>query len=202
MLRQKDEQIRKTRAVIQGILALKKSSVMRTELVKLVYLADNRFYESTGRTITGNLYMWDHYGPNAVENAIVSEADQLVRSGLLRMVSQPSKYGGESYLYWMDDPSAAWKDAAPALDEGERQVLMEIVHQYSGLNLESLVSESKKTQPFKDAQQYGRLRLRQNEKAAELRGRLESSGGFLEEARMGLKDADEGRWVWDEELDA
>lgn len=201
MSRQKDEQIRKTRAVIQGILALKKSRASRTELVKLVYLADNRFYESTGRTITGNLYMWDHYGPNAVGNAIVSEADQLVRLGALRMATGPSMYGGETYWYWIDDPSTTWENAAPALDEGERQVVMDIVRQYGKLSLKSLVSESKQTQPFKDAQQYDPLRLLQNEKAAEMRKLLQSSGAFLEEGRMALKEADEEKWVWDEELD-
>ena len=64
--------IPKTRTVIQGILGLLGTRVSRTALVKLVYLSDNRFFESTGRTITGNAYMWDHYGPNAVSHAIAN----------------------------------------------------------------------------------------------------------------------------------
>lgn len=172
----------------------------RTELVKLVYLADNRFYESTGRTITGVTYMWDHYGPNAVGHAIASEADRLVSAGLVRMSVRRSVYGGDSFQYRVDDSEEAWRAASKPLDEGERQVLMDIVKQFGKLPVASLVGESKRTPPFRNARQYGLLALEQDRHAEELREEFGSNGQFLEEGTIGLRDADEGRWVAAEDL--
>ena len=94
--------IQKTRDTILGMLALLDRKVGRTELVKLVYLSDSRFFESTGRTITGITYMWDHYGPNAVGHATANEADQMVNEGSVRVEIRPSMYSGYAYDYWVD----------------------------------------------------------------------------------------------------
>jgi uncharacterized phage-associated protein len=198
----KQDQIKKTRATIQGMLALLKRKLGRTELVKLVYLADNRFYESMGRTITGNLYTWDRYGPNAVSHAIANEADELANLGAVRMVVRQSMYGSDVYQYWVDDPTRAWAAAASVLDEGERQILMDVARQYGQMSLRDLVKNSKETRPFKKAQQYDLLTLEQDENARQMSARLGSDGEFLEEVKLGLEDADRGRWVWDEELDS
>ena len=39
------------------------------------------------------------------------------------------------------------------------------------------------------------------ERAEKMRLQLSSSAAFLEEVKMGLRDADEGNWVNDDELD-
>ena len=174
----------------------------RTELVKLVYLCDNRFHESTGRTITGNTYMWDNFGPNAVSHAIVNEADQLVNHGSLRMAVRQSMYAGIAYEYWIDDPSATWRDVEGTLGPGECQVLMDVAKTFGRRSLRSLIEASKQTRPFTNAEQYQLLELEQVERAKRTRKMLESSGEFLEDAEMGLQDAEAGNWIWDDDLDA
>ena len=196
-------QIDKTRAVIRGMLALlAKKKVGRTELVKLVYLCDNRFYESSGRTITGNTYMWDHFGPNAVGDAIANEANEMANSGSIRMAVRGSIYGGSAYDYGVDDPSDAWLTVEDTLDVGERQVLKDIAKTFGRRTLQSLIKFSKDTRPFASAQQYGILKVEQDKRAQEVRNRLDSSGEFLEEAEMGFQDAEAGSWVSDDELDS
>jgi hypothetical protein len=197
----KSEQIAKTRAAVQGLLALLRKKVGRTELTKLLYLADNLFYESRGRTITGNTYMWDHYGPNAVSNAVISEADELVIRGVIRMAIRPSAYGGSAYEYWVDAPNETWEDVASRLDAGECQVLMDIVNQFRRTPLSSLIKHAKATPPFVKAQQYDILQLEQIERASEMQKQMDSCGELIEEVKLGLKDTEEGHWVWDEDLD-
>ncbi len=183
------EQITKTRAVVRGMLSLSGRKLHRTELVKLIYLADNRFFESTGRTITGNTYMWHHYGPNSVGHAITSEANMLVDAGAIRVTVSESMYGGESFRYWVDDPSKEWMDINSTLDAGERQVLMDIINQYGNMSIQGLVGESKRTAPFEGAQQYQLLEMKQDANAKKLRAKLGSSGDFLEEAAVSIEEA-------------
>ncbi len=194
--------ISKTRAVIRAILLLRRRKVLRTELVKLVYLADNRFYESTGRTITGNTYRWDHFGPNAVSGAIVDEANAMADEGMVLMSARPSMHGGSAYPYWIrsSDQGSAWKTVESALDAGERQVVRDIVKQFGQMGLESLIRRSKATVPFAEASRYGILTLQQNQQAEVMRSRMDKAGEFLEDAEAGLRDADAGEWVSDEQL--
>ena len=193
------EKLRKTRAAIVCVLgALGRKKVHRTRLVKLVYLADNRFFESTGRTLTGNAYMWDHYGPNAVGNAIVAEAGELVDLGVIRMFVGVSAYGGGAYRYWVDSPEEAWELARNDLDASELQVLMEAVEEYGGLDVGSLVRESKETRPFARAEQYSVLEMEQSPRARELREALASDRGFMEEAESGIREARAGAWGLEE----
>ncbi|MCH7625624.1 MAG: SocA family protein [Chloroflexi bacterium] len=193
------EQIEKTRAVVRGMLSLTGRTLHRTELVKLIYLADNRFFESTGRTITGNTYMWHHYGPNSVSHAITCEAKELVDAGTIRMTVSESMYGGESFRYWVDDPDGEWGNIGSTLDAGERQVLMDIVSQYGNMSIQSLVGASKRTIPFEDARQYQLLEMKQDANAKNMRTKLESSGEFLEQAAVSLEEAENGEWVDDSE---
>ncbi len=192
--------IPRTRRVIQGILGLLATQVSRTALVKLVYLSDNRFFESTGRTITGNAYMWDHYGPNAVSQAIANEADELADKGTIRMSIRPSMYGGDAYQYWVDNPDSVWQETERVLSAGECQILLDVANRYGRMSLGSLIERSKETRPFVNAGQYESLRLHQDEGAKEMRKRLASSGDFLEDSQSGLDDADAGDWVSDDHL--
>ena len=192
--------IDKTEVVIQGFLALLGKRVSRTQIVKLVYLADNLFYESTGRTITGTKYMWDHYGPNAVGDSIADTTDQLASEGeVCRVVG--SYKGSHTYNYWVNDPSATWETAASALSYGERQIVRDIARKYGRYNASDLANLSKKTRPFENARKYEILRFEQNERAKELQDMLNASPGFLEEVRLGFEDLEEGRLVWADELE-
>ena len=193
----------KTHLTIQGILALLNKPAGRTQIVKLVYLADNRFYESVGRTLTGNAYIWDHYGPNDVDDSITTAADELAECGRIVRTPVVSWSGRDTFRYSVKSPVSAWQKIAPHLNAGEQQILRDIVKQYGHItNATQLAEASKQTTPFANAKQYERLQFKQSERAIELQNMLASNPDFLEEVRLGLADEDEGRWVWDEDLDA
>ena len=192
-------QIDKTRAAIIGILALTGTKVLRTKLVKLVYMADNRFYEFTGRTITGNLYMWDHFGPNAVGNAIANEANELSRQSKVRMSVHPSMVDGDSYEYWVDDADTSWEAVESLLDEGERQIIVDVTREFGRQGINTLVKKSRETSPFHNAQQYDLLQFEQLDRSIRMKEKVDSEGDFLEEVEIALKEADEDQWIWDDE---
>ena len=194
------EHIDKIEVVVQGFLGLLGKRVSRTQMVKLVYLADNLFYESTGRTITGTQYVWDHYGPNAVDNRIADTTDQLASEGEVCRVLGSYK-GSHIFNYWVNDPHATWRKAASELSDGERQIVRDIARKYGRYNAFDLANLSKKTRPFKNARKYEILHFKRNERAKELQNLLASSEDFLEEAKLGFEDLEAGRLVWANELD-
>jgi len=190
--------IDKTDLVIQGFLGLMGKRVSRTQIVKLVYLADNLFYESTGRTITGTQYIWDHYGPNALDDSIAIAADRLVGEGeVCRVVG--SYQGNHTYNYWVEDSPATWRRVASALSDGEGQIVRDIAKKYGRYNASDLASLSKDTKPFENAKQYEILQFKRNERAKELQEMLSASPDFLEEVRLGFEDLEAGRLVWADE---
>ena len=193
------ERTDKTELVIQGFLGLLGKRVSRTQIVKLVYLADNLFYESTGRTITGTQYVWDHYGPNAMDDSISIAVDRLVSGReICRVVG--SYQGNHTYNYWVNEPDAAWRSTASALSEGERQIVLDVVRKYGRYNASDLARLSKKTKPFENARQDEILQFKQNERAKELQEMLSASPDFLEEVRLGFEDLEAGRLVWADEV--
>ena len=194
------ELIEKTEIVVQGFLALLGKRISRTQIVKLVYLADNLFYESTGRTITGTQYIWDHYGTNSVDDVIANATDQLVIEGEVRRAVGSYK-GSHTFNYWVDDPDATWKNTASALSDGECQIIFNIVRKYGRYNASDLARLSKRTKPFESARKYERLQFKQNERARELQQWLDSIEGLKKEVELGLADADAGRLVWADELE-
>lgn len=194
------EHIDKTEIVVQGFLALLGKRVSRTQIVKLVYLADNLFYEFTGKTITHTRYMWDRYGLNAVDDSIVGATDQLVTDGrICRAVG--SYKGGYTYNYWVNDSQAIWRKTASALSDVECQILQDIARKYGHYNASHLARLSKKTKPFENARQYEILRFKQSERVKELQNMLASSDDFWEEVKLGFEDLDAGRLVWADEPD-
>ena len=185
----------KAGAVIQAFLALLGRRASRTQIVKLVFLADNLCYESTGRTITGTRYMWDNYGPNAVDNSIADTTDELVEERkICRAVGQYK--GSHTYNYWVNDSSAIWRKTASLLSDVECQIVRDIARKYGRYNASDLANMSRKTKPFENAKQYEILRFKQSERARELQDMLDASPDFLEEVRLGFEDLEAGRWVW------
>lgn len=193
------EHVDKIAVVIQGFLGLLDKRVSRTQIVKLVYLADNLFYESTGRTITGAQYIWDHYGPNALDDSIAVAAERLVGEGeVCRVVG--SYQGNHTYNYWVEDSHATWMRAASELSYGERHIVRDIAKKYGRYNATDLASLAKKTKPFENAKQHEILQFKRNEHAKELQEMLSASPDFLEEVRLGFEDLEAGRLVWADEM--
>ena len=198
------DQAVKTRAAVKGILGLLRRPASRTQLVKLVYLADNKFYESLGRTITGGQYIWDACAPKSEGDAIAAAAERLADDGEIRRARiQPGDDPEDSAAceYWADDPTEAWRSTDPALNDGERQILMGIVRKYGRYNAADLAELSKETPPFKNAAQYDRLQFVQSARAIEIQKMIAADPDFIAEVMKGLEDEKAGRWVWDDELE-
>lgn len=137
----------KMKAAILLVLDEMGDPVHRTKLVKLVYLAENMFYEHFGRTITGLTYMWDDHGPNAISNAVVKEAEKLVQQDLACMKTGTSIYGTENYLYSLGPKKSNM--AERLLDPMERQVILDTVKRYRNYSITQIIAASKRTTPFK-----------------------------------------------------
>lgn len=175
----------KTMAVISLVLEEMGVPVHRTKLVKLVYLTDALFYEHFGKTITGLGYMWDDFGPNAISNAIVKEADKLVQEDYACMKVGMSIYGSENYMY----SSGPKKFEVPdeLLDQLERQVIQDIVERYRNYNINQIVAASKRTEPFKTAHQYEVLKMNQSSEYQELVESIKSDTKLMAEIQEGTK---------------
>ncbi len=196
-------QVTKLQAVILAFSQELGRPVHKTKLVKLVYLLDNLFCEHVGRTLTGLEYMWDNYGPNAMSNAIVKEADGLVNRALLHGRDSTSVYGSESRTYQAFPLTPATEELP--LDFTEREFVGKIVKQYGALGVSAIVAESKRTAPFKKATQYQRLEMKQREDLAEFRRKLEATPGYLEsldeDVKVILAGEKAGRWKTLEEIE-
>lgn len=199
------EQAAKTRAAVKGVLGLLGRPASRTQLVRLVYLADSKFYESLGRTITGGQYVWDACGPKSEGDAIADAADRLADDGEIRRARiQPGDDPEDSAAceYWADDPTEAWRSTDPALNDGERQILMGIVRKHGHSGDADLAAAAKQTPPFKNAAQPGaRIKFVQSARAIELHKMIAAQPDFIAEVMKGLEDEKAGRWVWDDELE-
>lgn len=193
----------KLQAVILSLAQEIGRPVHKTKLVKLVYLLDNLFCEHVGRTLTGLEYMWDNYGPNAMSNAIVKEADGLVNRALLHAQDSVSMYGTASRTYETYPLTPPEKELP--LDFTEREFVGKIVKQYGHLAVSAIVAESKRTAPFKSATQYQRLEMKQREDLAEFRRKLEATPGYLEsldeDVNIILAGEKAGRWKTLEEIE-
>jgi len=189
----------KVQAAIIVMLGTLGQKVHRTRLVKLIYLADNTFYELNGKTLTGLSYVWDSYGPNAISNAIVKEADLLAHASLINMAVQPSIYGNDAHLYWTSEDRSS--EALTQFSAGEIQVLRDTVKKYGAMSIRSIVGLSKKTKPFQQAKQYGILNLRLDPRADALQQRVKANKQFMAVARRGIKDIALGRLTDQDALD-
>lgn len=128
-----------------------------TKVVKLVYLVDYTYFQHYGETLSGLEYQWDHYGPNALDHAIVGRADSLTSDKLLERTARATTYGGPMYLYRLAETT----HPARLSDAGE-MVINDIVAQYGMLSVQAITNVSKKTAPFANSQQYDRLELQQS----------------------------------------
>ncbi len=175
----------KVKAAILTVLEEMGTPVHRTKLVKLIYLAENIFYEHFGRTITGLGYMWDDHGPNAISNAIVKEVQKLVQQDFACMKTGTSMYGTENYLYSLGPEKTDM--AEHLLDSIERQVILDTVKRYRNYSIPKIVAESKRTSPFKKAHQYQVLQMDQSTEYVSLVGTLKKDAQFMAALAEGTK---------------
>ena len=200
------DHIAKTRLVIRGLLALLKKRVRRENLAELIYLADNKYYLNTGKSITGIQYIRAKHGPVAEDDLITAQVDSLVDAGLVCKAPDPFKRDGVSHHYWVEEPSAVWQEVKATVGMGPDQFLLGIVMEYGKISSASdLAALSKHTDAYKNARPSERIQFKQSERAIYLQNKLRSHPKFPEFAagvRRGLADLEEGRWVWLEDIDA
>jgi len=175
----------KLKAAILTVLEEMGIPVHRTKLVKLIYLAEDIFYEHFGRTITGLGYMWDDHGPNAISNAIVKEAQKLVQQDFACMKTGTSMYGTENYLYSLGPKKSDM--AEHLLEPIERQVLLDTVKRYRNYSVTQIVAASKRTTPFKKAHQYEVLQMGQSSEYVNLVETLKKDAQFMTALAEGTK---------------
>ncbi len=172
-------------AVLQGLLYVLGKGVYRTKLVKLTYLLDESSYRLRGQTMTGLNYIWDHYGPNAADNAIVCRLDDLAEAGKVSMSARQVGNGPVAYSYQLAqdfDPSAL------PLSGDDWSQIHSLVHKYGAMNRAQIVRESKATAPFLNAQQYEQLEFKQ---APTLTTEEVSADPFWQETLAAMRDNSE-----------
>ncbi len=140
-------------AVLAGLLHALGKGVYRTKLVKLTYLLDEASYRLRGQTMTGFQYMWDNYGPNAEDNRIVRELDQMARAGVITM-RRVMETPGPAYLYKI---GPCCGPATLPLSSDDWVEIHTTVHKYGKLTTKQVVKASKATAPMCGARQYGAL---------------------------------------------
>ena len=123
-----------------------------TKLVKLVYLIDYSYFEHYGETLTGFQYMWDHHGPNALSHAIKAEAERLAERGMVRILHKPNIYDSVTTEF-----SLAAGTQVGRLDSGAEIVVSDVLHLYGHYSVKKITALSKKTKPFRNANQYDPL---------------------------------------------
>lgn len=195
------DRIAKTRLVIRGMLALLKKRVRRENLAELIYLADNKYYVNTGKSITGISYIRGEHGPVAEGDVIIKQVDWLVEDGLVCKAPDPFKRDGVSCRYWVEEPGAVWREVKAAVGMGDEDMLRDIVRQYGKISSASeLAAISKHTSAYKNARPAERIYFKQSRRAIEVNRWLDSIDGLQEEVERGLADIEAGRWVSDDEL--
>ena len=196
------DHIAKTRLVIRGLLALLRNRTRRENLAQLIYLADNKYYESTGESITGIRYIRAKHGPVAQDDAIIKQVDCLVKDGLVCKAPDTFDRDALSHHYWVEDPKSVWHEVKATIGMGDEDMLRDIVRQYGSISSASeLAAISKRTAAYKNARPGERIQFKQSRRAIELQSMLDSNPEFLAEVERGFADLEAGRWVWAEDLD-
>lgn len=167
---------------IAGVLITLGAPVHRTKLVKLIYLIDELFYRHFGRTMTGLDYMWDDFGPNAVGNAIVKEADNLVSKGIVHIKPYPNIYGETSYLYSLEEGGISLAEEVP---QDEYYVIRDVVAHHGKYSVRDIVRVSKKTESFKNTEQYSLLKMEKSADYEKLLEAVQKDSDFVN----GIKEA-------------
>jgi uncharacterized phage-associated protein len=151
--------------VILRILHKMGEPVHSTKLVKLTYLVDSLHYQHYGRTMTGFQYMWDHFGPNAVGHAIVSEAQGLVRARRAISDCYPNIFGGQTIDFQIV-PDVKVEPLPPHAE----MLVEDVIAQYGKLSVEAIAEVTKQTEPFKTAAQYSILSMKHSAPAVTAMG--------------------------------
>ena len=178
----------KEEAVIMGLLSLLGSTANRTKLVKLVYLIDNLHAEHLGESLTGFSYCWDKYGPNAVDDKIVSKLDELRREGHVSMTASTS-FGNPEYLYAATGSLFA-KDLELTSDDW--LFIRAVVKEYGKKPLWIVKDAAYATAPMQGIKQNDLLEWRSNKEIERRHERVLSNTNLMKQIAESLRLKKEG----------
>ncbi len=148
--------IKTTLAQLVAYFVRRLGSIPRTKLVKLVYLADERWSQQHGETLTGANYIHDNHGPNAEGNIIIKTAGEM-DGRELTMQSSGTKWGKRLFLYKVGHAPRF----EPLFPPEALEVIEETIRLYGGMSIDDIVAASKSTVAFRDRPQAnGRLDMR------------------------------------------
>lgn len=105
----------------------------RTEIMKLLYIAELAFLKKYGRTITGATYIYHHFGP--FSQAILDVLDFLEKEGILKdeyIQDQESGYEKHNYILRK-------KFQIKYLNPDEQKFLEKVVCEFGNMTLRELL---------------------------------------------------------------
>lgn len=170
-------------AVILGLLSQLQRGILRTNLVKLIYLLDNAHFEHLGETMTGFTYHWDRYGPNAVGNAIIETVWGLSKKGLVCESQSPTPYESPAFNYAITEKVD--KKKLPLTDT-DWVFIKAISKKYGRMSRTAIVRESKNTSPMKGVEQFAVLSFRENGRIKSLKDSFFADAAFVEQTTAAL----------------
>lgn len=115
----------------------------RTQLVKLMYMADFESYRYLGRSLSDFHWTKQHFGP--FDEEFYSTKESLEARGLLDEETKSNARGEESHTCHISGPLPELSFSA-----GELAILNHVIKEYSKLSRDQLVNEVVyKTRPFR-----------------------------------------------------
>lgn len=163
---------RLTSAILHIVSQIRRG-VLRTQLMKLLYLADYYSYAVSGRTITGIQYRFDRAGP--LSAAVYSCLEEMVGHEV-DMEERVSKLGRVYFVY---RPGQTPPRFRPSLTDAEREILEEVLSAFGTEPWESLLEVVYETPPMREAEPGGLIRMKTLRERARER---------IEHARRTLRD--------------
>ena len=181
--------LNKDESVILSLLSQLPRPIGRTAFVKMVYLVDNLHSEHLGTPITGFHYHWDHYGPNATGNQIVTTLESLSERGLVKRTSKLTPYENVEYTY-----AAADKDVSAKLplSADEWLFISAVVKEYGSKTRAQVVKAAKATLPMQGIEQYAPLVLQLNPAIQERQERILSNQKLMEQVEKSFEEGESG----------
>ena len=180
-------------ALILALLGQFKRPVVRTKLVKLVYLLDNLRYEQLNEQATDFAYIWDYYGPNSLGNAITETLSSLTKRGFIAMTEQLTPYEHYAHYYKATD---IVDPARLPISSDDWVFVKAVFTKYGGLPRSAVVTASKQTPPMHRAKQFRPLTFQGHPAVEALRQQFFADETFAKETMKAMASTNE-RITWD-----
>ena len=133
----------KLHAAVEYVVDHVPGGVLRTQLVKLLYLADRQNKHAHGQTITGCSYVSYHYGPYCDE--IITAAREL--DGVEIEERSGETMSGNAYFLYVSGQYRR-SDLIPPLSDDERASLDRAIAEHSTKGLQKLLEDVYSTEEF------------------------------------------------------